>query len=62
MAVLNIEEETRLFEEKLNNNYFYKDRSKNTEEDYAVDKESRDNHAVKDFLDSEYFGYIKNMR
>lgn len=62
MPRVNVQEETRLFGEKLRKGYFATERSKNNEVDYAKEKEQRDTKAVKDFTQTEYFEYIRDMR
>lgn len=62
MPHVDILEETKMFGEKLRTGYFATERSKNTEVDYALEKEQRDTEAVKAFTQTEAFEYIKNMR
>lgn len=61
MPRVNVQEETKLFGEKLRSGYFSTDRSKNNEVDYAEQKEQRDTLAVKEFTKTESFNYIKDM-
>lgn len=62
MPRVNVQEETRLFGEKLRKGYFSTERSKNSEVNYAQEKEERDTEAVKRFLETPSFEYIKDMR
>lgn len=62
MPRVNVQEETRIFGEKLRGGYFAQERSQNTEVDYAQEKEQRDTEAVKAFTQTESFEYIKDMR
>lgn len=62
MPRVDVQEETRLFGEKLRNGYFSTERSKNSEVNYAKEKEERDTAAVKRFLKTPSFEYIKDMR
>lgn len=62
MPRVDVREETKLFGERLQSNYYSKERSTNTEVDYAKVKEPRDTQAVKDFIETETFNYIMNMR
>lgn len=62
MPRVNVQEETRLFGEKLRNGYFSTERSKNNEVDYAEEKEQRDTLAVKEFTNTAYFSHIRDMR
>lgn len=62
MPRVNVQEETRLFGEKLRRDYFATERSKNSEVDYALEKENRDTEAVKAFTQTETFEFIRDMR
>lgn len=61
MPRVNVQEETKRFSERLEGNFFATERSRNTEVNYAEKKEPRDTQAVKQFLETETFEYIKNM-
>ena len=61
MPKLDIQEETRLFEKKINEGYFEKERSKNCEVNYEEEKRDRDTAAVKEFLDTSLFNHIRDM-
>ncbi|MBO5336766.1 MAG: hypothetical protein J6A94_06495 [Lachnospiraceae bacterium] len=62
MPRVNVQEETKIFGEKLRSGYFAQERSKNTEVNYAQEKELRDTEAVKAYTQTELFEYIKEMR
>lgn len=62
MPRVNVQEETRLFREKLGTEYFGTERSTNTEANYVNEKEPRDTEAVKAFTKTVNFEYIKDMR
>lgn len=62
MPRVNVLEETRLFQERLETEYFATERSTNNEVVYAKEKEPRDTKAVKMFTETQSFEYIKDMR
>lgn len=55
MALVNCEEATRRFEEKLRSGYFRHDRSLNNEVDYPTEKEDRDTAGVEEFAKTGIF-------
>lgn len=62
MPLLDVKKETEIFKDKLNSGYYPLERSKNTEVDYAKEKEARDTKAVDDFVKSELFEEIVSNR
>lgn len=62
MPRVNVESETKLFEERLKTSYFSTDRSKNNEVNYAEEKEQRDTLSVIEFTQTESFNHIIDMR
>lgn len=62
MALLNVEEETRLFSERIENDFYKVERAKNNGDDYVkTGKHKRDTEAVAQFVDSDAFDIIRNM-
>ena len=62
MALLNVEEETRLFKERLDSDFFEVDRAKNNGENYVKSgKHKRDTAAVEEFVESDAFNVIRNL-
>lgn len=62
MALLNVDEETRLFEDRINTDFYDVDRAKNNGEDYVGSgKHKRDTEAVKEFVASSAFDIIRKM-
>lgn len=62
MALLNVEEEVRLFGERIDNDTYKVDRAKNNGEDYVkTGKHKRDTEAVMEFVKSDAFDVIRNM-
>ncbi len=61
MSKLDVQEETRLFMQKINAGYFEKERSTNCEVIYEEKKRDRDTAAVKEFLETPLFKHIIDM-
>jgi len=59
---INIEESTQRFREKFFSLGFNMDQSQNKAPSYKNCKEERDTQAVRDFLKTETFEYIKKMK
>ena len=55
MALINSEESTKRFEEKLKSGFYRKDRSRNTEVNYTKEKQERDTKAVEEFTKTEIY-------
>lgn len=62
MIEFTAEEAAGEFEAKFKNDEFEKARSVNSEVNYTDGKEERDYQAVKDFLNTEMFNYVKDLR
>lgn len=63
MALVSTEEATSVFDNLLETDFYNKnDWSVNSAEDYSKEKEDRDTKAVIDFVESDSFEYIKNLR
>ncbi len=62
MEKINIQGTKEELRKRLESGYFEKVRSKNTEGIYSEEKEARDTAAVKDFVNTDYFDYIKKMK
>jgi len=62
MARIDIQKATEEFRCKFKSNYYPLERSKNNEVDYSKEKEHRDTEAVRRFVKSEYFEYMKKMK
>lgn len=62
MMQIDVEKETLKFKEKFLRGDYEINRSQNTEKNYAEEKELRDTKAVKNFLETDLFEYIINMK
>lgn len=59
---INEENAAEKFYEQLFDGYYKYDRSVNTEVDYSAEKEQRDTNAVKEFINSDFFNSLLNMK
>ena len=60
MALINSEESAKRFQEKLNNGFYKRDRSRNTEIDYTKERQDRDTAAIEEFTKTTAFKELVN--
>ncbi len=62
MALLNIDQEKKLFLERIEDDFYSVERAKNSGEDYVLSgKLARDTKAVEEFASSSDFDIIRNL-
>jgi hypothetical protein len=62
MPEINVQEATIKFRKRLEEGYYPKMRSRNTEGNYSEEKEPRDTEAVQNFVGTPYFEHIRKMK